>query len=246
MRQVAKVVSPIIVLLGVLIFQENRTKFVFPTVLMIASIAILFLTCKPFREHPRSAAILGFWLSPIALLWLLSERKEGRDISSFSIPIELIIAGVASMFLVSREGLKKVDLSLFLAIFLTWAVAYLSGSTGGADHMVSYLNFLGLSVDQLNNLIVAIRKTIHVSFYGSLGWLFARYLSELVAENRAIFGFAFAFSLAIAIADEYRQSFMPNRGGCLSDVFLDMSATLLVLFAVASFKAKKERNLDSP
>lgn len=245
MRQVAKVVSPIIVLLALVIFPENQTKYVVPTAFLIAIVSSLYLLCKPLRENENTAGILLFWLSPLALLWLLSERKEGRDINPISITLELVIAGVGTVLLVARNGLKKSDWSLFAAIFLTWAVAYLSGSTGGADNMSSYLNFFGLSTEQLNNLVIVVRKTIHVSFYGTLGFLFLTYLSDKVSNSKNLYWLSFAFCFYISLADEARQSLMPNRGGTVSDVVLDMSATLLVLSLVARKRTKKQRNSTS-
>jgi VanZ family protein len=239
MRQVAKYASPIIVLLGILIFRDNQSSFVVPTLGLIGSLSVLYLLCQPLRENVKTSGILLFWLAPLALLWLLSERREGRDINSTSITIELALAGIGTVLLVSKEGLKKSDWSLFLAIFLTWAVAYLSGSSGGADQMVPFFDFLGLSVDQLNNLIIVIRKTIHVSFYGTLGYLFLTYLSDKVADKTSLFWFPFLFCLAISIADEGRQSLMPNRGGSVTDVILDMSATLFILFVVIRKRTKK-------
>ncbi len=239
MRQVAKYASPIIVLLGILIFRDNQSSFVVPTLGLIGSLSVLYLLCQPLREDVKTSGILLFWLAPLALLWLLSERREGRDINSTSIAIELAFAGIGTVLLVSKEGLKKSDWSLFLAIFLTWAVAYLSGSSGGADQMVPFFDFLGLSVDQLNNLIIVIRKTIHVSFYGTLGYLFLTYLFDKITDAKSLFWFPFLFCLAISIADEGRQSFMSNRGGSVTDVILDMSATLFILFVVIRKRTKK-------
>jgi len=238
MQQVAKYASPIIVLLAILIFRDNQSKYVVPTVFLVSSISALYLGSKALREDSKTTGVLLFWLAPLTLLWLLSERREGRDIASASITVELVLAGIGTILLVSKEGLKKSDWSLFLAIFLSWAVAYLSGSSGGADQMVPYFDFLGLSVDQLNSLIIVIRKTIHVSFYGTLGFLLLAYLSNRISNLKWLFWIPFLFCLSISIADEGRQSFMPNRGGSVSDVFLDMAATFFVLFVVAKKRAK--------
>ncbi len=239
MQQVAKYASPIIVLLAILIFRDNQSKFVIPTVFLVSSISALYLGCKPLRDDSKTSGILVFWLAPLTLLWLLSERREGRDIASTSITIELVLAGIGTILLVSKEGLKKSDWSLFLAIFLSWAVAYLSGSSGGADQMVPYFDFLGLSLEQLNNLIIVIRKMIHVSFYGTLGFLFLAYLSDKITNAKSLFWIPFLFCIAISIADEGRQSLMPNRGGCVTDIILDMSATLFILFVVIRKRTKK-------
>ena len=232
MRQVAKYGSPLIVLLGLAIFRQNISSYLLPVSFDIIALGSLYLLCPPLRVKDGTAAILLFWLAPIALLWLLSERREWRDINSISIGIEVFLAGTGTSLLMFNH-LKKHDARLIGAIVLTWAVAYLSGSTGGADRMVPWFNFLGLSVEQLDHLIVVIRKTIHVSFYGLLTWLIATYLWNQIQNRRTLFAYAFAFPLVVAIADEYRQSMMPNRGGSVSDVFLDMSATTFVLLILA-------------
>ncbi len=146
-----------------------------------------------------------------------------------SIGIQVAMAGIGTSLILVKESLKKSDIKLILAILLTWAVAYLSGSSGGADRMGSMFDFLGLTVEQLNNLVIVIRKTIHVSFYGSLAWLFATYLWNDYSNRKILYSYSIAFPLSIALADEYRQSMMPNRQGSYSDVILDMSATFFVL-----------------
>ena len=242
MRQVAKSGAPLIVLLGLALFPENLTKYWLPVGFDIFTISILYLLCKPLREKDGGQALLLFWLAPIALLWLLSERREGRDINSFSIAIEVMLGGIGTAFLLVKNSLKKEDIRIILAIFATWAVAYLSGSSGGADRMAPWFSFLGLSMEQLDHLIVIIRKSIHVSFYGSLSWLLATYLWNEIPNRKQVLGFALSFPLVVAIADEYRQSFMPNRGGCASDVVLDMAASTSVVVAIVLWDRKRQRN----
>ena len=241
MRQVAKYASPLIVILGLAVFPENLSRYILPIGLQLLSISAVFLACKPLREKANGHALLMFWLAPLALMWLLSERREGRAISPISIGFEVLVGGIGTALLLSTNNLKKHDLRLFLVIFLTWAVAYLSGSSGGADRMVPWFNFLGLSVDQLNFLFVIIRKTIHVSFYGSFTWLLMTYLWNDIQNRRVLIGFGVVFPLLMAIADEFRQSFMPNRQGSVTDVTLDLSATIVVLILLQLWERRNIR-----
>lgn len=241
MRQVAKYVSPIIVLLGLVIFPGNQSRFVLPACLEILSISSIFLLCPPLRSKPNAAALLLFWLAPLALLWLMSERREGRDIGSLSIPIEIGLAGIGTAFLVSKDILKKSDWKVIVLIFLTWAVAYLSGSSGGADKMHPMFSFLHLTLDQLNTLVMLVRKAVHLTFYGTITWLFATYLWNQISDRRTLLSLLIAFPLLIAISDEFRQSMMPNRQGSLSDVLFDMSAAFVVLGVLHFLGAKKAR-----
>ena len=244
MQRVAKYASPIIVLLGLLIFESNRTRLVLPVLVEILVVSFLYFVCRPLREKAHGEGFLLFWLSPLTLFWLLSERHEGRDIGPLSIQIELALAGVGTALLLMRNSLSKPEWRLIFFMLLTWAVAYLSGSTGGADHMTSYFNFLHLTVDQLNDLIKAIRKTIHVSFYGGLTWLIATYLWNSMPTLGLKWYFPIAFSFTIAYCDEYRQSMMPNRSGSVWDVLLDMSATFFVLVLLQFADHRKQRNSD--
>jgi VanZ family protein len=239
MRQYAKYGSPLFVLLGLALFPENLTKYWLPVGFDIFSISILYLMCRPLREKDGASELLLFWLAPIALMWLLSERREGRDINSVSIAAEVFLGGGGTALLLAKNILHKHDIKIILAILATWIVAYLSGSSGGADRMVPWFSFVGLSIDQLNTLIVVIRKTIHVSFYGSLSWFIATYLWNEIPARKQVMAFALAFPLVVAIADEYRQSFMTNRSGCVSDVVLDMSAASAVVIALVLWDRHK-------
>ncbi len=172
----------------------------------------------------------------------MSERREGRDIGSLSIGIEIGLAGIGTAFLVSKDNLKKSDWKVVLLIFLTWGVAYLSGASGGADKMHPMFSFLHLTIDQLNTLVMVVRKAVHLTFYGSITWLLATYLWNQVSNWRTLLSLLIAFPLLIAISDEFRQSMMPNRQGSLFDVFLDMSATFIVLGVLLFLERKKQRN----
>ncbi|MEI8282876.1 MAG: VanZ family protein, partial [Armatimonadota bacterium] len=99
--------------------------------------------------------------------------------------------------------------------------------------------------DQLDLLIKVIRKGIHLSFYGTLTYFFASYLFPKMSSQMAVYIFAIALPLLIAISDEYRQSMMVNRQGSIMDVFLDMSATFVVLFLFYWIARKKEPALAS-
>ncbi len=239
MQQGAKYASPIIVLLGVLFFRGNLSQFVLPLLLEVLSISSFFLLCKPLREKPGAFGLLMFWLAPLALLWLLSERKEGRGSEPISITVELILAGIGTAILLSGNRFEKGDMRLIGAILLTWAVAFFSGGSGGADHMTSLFGFLHLTQDQLDILIKIIRKGIHLSFYGTLTYFVASYLFPQIPSRKTVYGFAVALPLLVAISDEYRQSMMANRQGSLMDVFLDMSATFVVLIVFLLLARKK-------
>lgn len=242
MWQLAKYACPIIVLLGLVVFPGNQSRFVLPISLEVISISTVYFLWSPLRTRSNAAAMLLFWLAPLAIFWLLSERREGRDIEPISIGIEIGLAGLGTAILMSKNSLNKSDVKLIELIFMTWAVGFFSGRSGGADRMVSTFDFLHLTVAQLDTLIMVIRKTIHLTFYGGLTWLFATSPWPEQLPRRALVGFSVALPLAIAVSDEFRQSMMPNRQGSLSDVVVDMSATFAVLIVLHFLERKKQRN----
>ncbi|MBS1725958.1 MAG: VanZ family protein [Armatimonadetes bacterium] len=229
MREVAKYASPILVVLGLAIFRTNDSPYLLPVVCEILGLGALFLVCPELRRRPNGESLLLFWLGPLGLFWLISERRDGRDISPISLMIEIALAGIGTSVLLANKRLKKEDLWLVTAILLNWSVAYFSASTGGADKMHPWFTFLGLTSEQIIRLVIWIRKIIHVTFYGTLMALFGTYLSRVVDDRRRAMLTAFAFPLCISICDEFRQSFMPNRVGSYADVILDMSAATVVL-----------------
>lgn len=244
MRQVAKYACPLFVLLGLLIFQANDSRYILPITVELVLLSVLFLACKPLRDKDRSESLTLFWFAPLALFWLLSERREGRDINALSITVELILAGIGTSLLLTSNSLKKGDFRLILAILLTWSVGYFSGSSGGADKMHPMFNFMGLTSDQIIQLVIWLRKFIHVTFYGSLTWLLATYLWPQVSNRSQALFFAVAFPLVISSCDEFRQGMMPNRQGSAYDVMLDMSAALIVI-TYLYIRKKKETVVTS-
>lgn len=240
MRQVATYLSPIIVVLGVLFFTTGEIRFVLPVIGEILGLGLLFIIAEPLRRKTAAESWLLFWLAPVAMMWLLSERREGRDVSQISIVFELLLAGTGTSILLSSKSLKKEEFKLVVAIILIWLVSYFSGSSGGADKMHPWFAFLNLTSANLDTLIIAVRKTIHVTFYGTLMWLFATYLLPLVPNRRTAIGFAIAFPLCISICDEFRQSMMPNRSGSYADVILDMSSAIIVLLVLLKVSARKK------
>ncbi len=239
MRQVAKYVCPVFVVLGLLIFHANDSRYVWPIACELIALGIIFLSCKYLREKPQSEGLMLFWFAPLALLWLLSERREGRDVSPISIGIEIALAGIGTAILLTTNSLRKEEGRLIFAILLSWAVGYFSGQSGGADKMHPMFSIFGLTGDDLVRVVIWVRKIIHITFYGTLMALFATYLWREIANKRNVIFYSIAFPLCISICDEFRQSMMPNRGGSYLDVILDMTSASIVLFFVFHRQKKK-------
>ncbi len=239
MRQVATYLSPLIVILALILFPDNQSRYVLPVVGEISGLAVIFLLNPYLRGKANPGAWLMFWLAPLAMMWMISERREGRDVSSFALMTELVVTGLGTAFLLSTGSLKKEEGKLVFAILMTWTVAFFSGQSGGADHMRGWFDFLRWGENDVIRLVIWIRKFIHVTFYGTLMWFFATYFFRANIDRKRAIGFAIAFPLCISICDEYRQSMMPNRMGSYSDVILDMSAAIVVLAILLKVSKKK-------
>jgi len=91
-----------------------------------------------------------------------------------------------------------------------------------------------LSPEAVERIVIGLRKSAHVLFYGSFAWLTARATVALApkAPRARVVAFAVLFVLAHAVFDETRQAFTPGRTGTPWDVLLDLggmlAATLLL------------------
>jgi VanZ family protein len=125
-----------------------------------------------------------------------------------------------------------------LPVFLAICVIAMESTTYfGADHTSGPLRWIwehifGPVGDHRWELVHhIIRKSGHFVGYGSMGllWLRAWWLSLpragfLLDATLALFGTA-----TVASADEFHQSFLPNRTGVPSDVLLDCSGAIVLL-----------------
>jgi VanZ family protein len=223
MQKLAGLTVPAIVLVLLYIFPEHRTQFALPVGALCLS-ALVFAILEPKFRRPD---LLAFWFSMLAVAWMLSERREAREVSPFAVPTFLAIFGLATAVLVSGKRLEKSHIPLLVGFFLTACVTFLSGSSGGSDKMESPLNFLGLSREQLLELIHWLRRVIHVTFYASLTLCFGGWLCREGLQGKKLLALAPLLPLACAICDEFRQSLMPNRRGSYQDVLLDTFAIVL-------------------
>jgi len=79
-----------------------------------------------------------------------------------------------------------------------------------------------------------IRKTGHFVGYGTMGvlWLRALWMSLPRASFMVDAALALLGTAIVASADEFHQSFLPNRTGVPSDVLLDCSGAIVLLLIV--------------
>lgn len=128
----------------------------------------------------------------------------------------------------------------FLLVF-TLLVATFSGDAGGANPMDAWLRSLGLTPDQAHTFVITLRKTIHFTFYASVGFAATRAARRGGEEPDRARWIGLGYALLLACFDEFRQSGASTRTGSPIDVALDMSGAFVgsLLALRASRKVKR-------
>jgi VanZ family protein len=129
---------------------------------------------------------------------------------------------------------------------LLWlgVIFYLSSGSGSASEtsriIGPLIKFFFPSVEEstLQTIHGLIRKTAHVTEYAILAALAARVaLASSVTWIRRFWPLLpFALVVATASADEYNQSFNPQRTGTPWDVLIDIAGGALALLIISIFK----------
>lgn len=243
---------PLLALVPLVISIDYSHKFVLPTLALLSLLSVRLLLAMSFRREPLYVPMLLFLLAPAALMWAISERREGRDFWEPLISIELGISAIGTLWLLNSGRVNRRHIPFMLAAVMLWSLCYLSGSSGGADHMQPYYSMFGLSKELTWILIVWSRKIIHVVFYSTLANLFFDYFARTTyshsqngsdvdpehndplqldyEERRLAVGVALNSAFIIAACDEWRQNMMPNREGSIRDVILDIGAASIWLW----------------
>lgn len=180
------------------------------------SVLFFYIACMTLFQdtHDQSARLLG--IGPVIVLPLL--RHFFKD----------------SKRTADRHGLY------ILLLLPAFAIALLSSSSGGADPMhKALMDWFGLAPQAADIGTIAIRKTIHFTFYGVAGYLAFRYviasrtvysLSDRWKKNPPAFKLGLLMALPyvaiLAGYDEARQLFSANRTGSVWDFLLDMAGAL--------------------
>lgn len=89
-----------------------------------------------------------------------------------------------------------------------------------------------VSEETLNLVVLLVRKCAHLTEYAVLAWLFWRAVRKPVKHDRRpwswrLAGGAILFVMLYAASDEWHQSFVPNREGCVRDVLIDTVGAML-------------------
>lgn len=214
-------------------------------------------------------ALMGWSPAPMVLavgvpgaFLLLPRMREETAVAGW---VLLLVAGTLGFWRLSGGGPQQdVDRLIFLAIiagvpFFQWTlknrtlgvplvslavfammVGYFSSAKGGADTMESWLHLHGYSVAQAHEITIIFRKTVHFTFYGSvgltssiLGWRVTKREGDAVRTGLLA-------ALSLASFDELRQSAFANRTGSAWDVLLDLAGAATFI-GLSRWVARRKR-----
>lgn len=203
----------------------------------LAAIVPSLLLVLPIEIRVR-ALIGGAISGGVLLMWLLSEPSvkawgsSGLGLGAWF--CALVCIGCEGALLSRTFRGVRADRQVFkwasLLVLMSWLVAYFSSPSGSAGGMLDAAQkILGLTPSQAETLIFFLRKSIHFTFYGSLGWTGFRLSLACGAKLRRSLVFGIAIALAFACFDEGRQTFFPDRTASILDVILDSSGALFFI-----------------
>jgi len=136
---------------------------------------------------------------------------------------------------------------MLLLMVLIFGVSGDSGSFERSSRIVGPLLhwlFPNMPAANINTCVFLVRKLAHVTEYAILALLFwrARRRTSVVGGSSwqwSAAGEALWFALLYAATDEFHQTFVPSREGCMRDVMIDGSGALgalLLLWALGRWR----------
>lgn len=180
-------------------------------------------------------------------LWLASNPEPSGTIKTFV--YQMVFGGIGLAALASLLGVLSIyrkavalrpALRALAPLFVcAWLVAFFSSSTGAAHHMIDALmRFLHLDKEDAQSLVLYVRKSLHVLFYGMFGlFAFRAAVNGGAARKAVILGLAAV--LMHAAFDEIRQTGFSDRTGSFWDVCLDMAGGIIFVLSAAAISRKK-------
>lgn len=135
--------------------------------------------------------------------------------------------------------MKKIIKLLFIIIWLL--VIFLFSNQDGSTStsltngiLEKYLFFVDSDI-----FFMIIRKMAHITEYFILGILVLNFINEFKVDKKIIISILICFILASF--DEFHQLFIPDRTGCLLDVFIDMIGASLGILILSLIKNHKKQ-----
>lgn len=135
--------------------------------------------------------------------------------------------------------MKKIIKLLFIVIWLL--VIFLFSNQDGSTStsltngiLEKYLFFVDSDI-----FFMIIRKMAHITEYFILGILVLSFINEFKIDKKIVASILICFILASF--DEFHQLFIPDRTGCLLDVFIDMIGASLGILILSLIKNHKKQ-----
>lgn len=135
--------------------------------------------------------------------------------------------------------MKKIIKLLFIIIWLL--VIFLFSNQDGSTStsltngiLEKYLFFVDSDI-----FFMIIRKMAHITEYFILGILVLNFINEFKIDKKIVISILICFILASF--DELHQLFIPDRTGCLLDVFIDMFGASLGILILSLIKNHKKQ-----
>lgn len=226
-------VAHIVVVALAVVYGHTLPGGIAPILLTVA--LPLALETSPLRDDAAYASWLMMALAGAVALWLLSENAH----PAYEGFPAMLSAVTAAGFLtrLHRTGPRRFLLLLAVQVAL---VAYFSSGRGGSGAMVHWLVAQGLSDAQAHSLTLAFRKTVHFTFYGTVGWTALQAARGSGAERNKAVRTALLAALAVASFDELRQSGYANRTASAWDVLLDLAGAFTFV-GLSVFRETRKR-----
>jgi VanZ family protein len=218
------------VVVGVLLLLSFVSPYVWIPLTYAAALGA-WLSLLPFVRDKE----LGFWIFfglaiAVLVVWALSEGVLSPTIAGLKFKVSAwewwTLVAVDIVLLVgliqSRADRQRVGWLITLVI-LSVLVVQTSNSGASAGRMVHFFTaYLHLDEATAEHVVVVIRKTIHVCFYGFLAFTAWRAAGQAQLRRGSLLLFAAGAALIVASFDELRQTTQMGRGGSAWDVLLDM------------------------
>ncbi len=201
---------------------------VWPIVVMAAGVG--FLITRPGSLRDSSAELIGVYTACFGAMFALSFPVNGslrlvvlHQMLVATLLVLAMIAAVLGIFRAEAKNRPAIIWSL-IAIGAGAFVAFISSDAGGADPLRQWLLHY-ISAPRADVAVFAIRKTIHITFYGTLAVLFA----QAVRSHRSALVLAALFALGHGAFDEIRQAGQVHRTGSALDLVIDALGVALFL-----------------
>jgi len=206
-----------------------------PLLMGVALAAVV--SAQPWLTSSRLATLFCASMTlGTSFTYALSTKPVTSRFGSAVPKFELVGLGVVFLFVsllflgrgLFQKKTSKMAAWLIIPIAASCIVGYVSGGIGGSDHMVRlFIRLFHLSQSQAEVIVHYVRKGIHLSAYGILGFSLLRSATAGSASKGKAFAFAMLGTLCVASFDELRQTAAPNRTGSAWDVALDLSGALV-------------------